>query len=304
MTNRIAIEIGATKLQAAVGTPKGDILDLQKIAVPSGSKADDIRNLVVHLIDRLDKGNTVDRFGIGFGGPVDIAKGSVVQSSQIPGWEGFPLRAWAEKTFNLPCVIENDSNCGALAEALVGAGVGAKVVFYTNLGSGVGGGLVINGSLYKRPLGAAEIGHTRLWDSSVEGYVNVQDLCSGWAIGKIARHRVSEGRMKGLLDLVDGNPENITGEHVGRCATEGDPEAKTFIEETAERFATALCNVVALINPERIVIGGGVSLMGDLFLEPLRKAVAENVFSPLAKNYEIVPSKLGEDVVLVGALVI
>jgi len=201
-------------------------------------------------------------------------------------------------------VIENDTNCGALAEARLGAGAGAKVVFYTNIGSGIGGGIVIDGQLYSRPFGAAEIGHTKLWDPAAGDYCIVERLCSGWSINRMAREQVAAGKMPQVLALAGGKPENVTAEHVGQAAAEGDPAAIALIEAAARNFAVALCNVIALLNPDTIVVGGGVSLMGDLFFAPLRAAVARSVFKPYADNYQIVPSGLGENVVLVGALLI
>ena len=100
---------------------------------------------------------------------MDSAAGRVVRSFHVPGWDGFPLARWAEQAFNAPCRIENDTNCGALAEARLGAGAGAEVVFYTNVGTGIGGGLVIAGRLYTRPVGCCEVGHTRLWDAAAGG---------------------------------------------------------------------------------------------------------------------------------------
>lgn len=304
MPDRVSIEIGGTKLQAALGTSRGDLLQQQRYPVPPGSTASDIRERVVELVRAVKKGHSPERVGIGFGGPVDVKSGRVVRSFHVDGWDGFPLKAWAEEQFGLPCVIENDTNCGALAEAHCGAGSDAHVVFYTNVGSGIGGGLVVNGSLYSRPFGAGEIGHTKLWDHDANRYVIAEELCSGWSIERIARQRADAGQFAGVLTLAGEKTADITAEHVGRAAADGDAEALALITEAAENFAITLCNVIALLNPDRIVVGGGVSLMSDLFFRPLRAAVAREVFRPYANNYEIVPAGMGENVVLVGALLI
>ena len=304
MDRRLAIEIGGTKLQAALGDASGKILRLERCAVPSGVNAATIRDLLAELAGKLTGGQDVERVGIGFGGPVDAESGRVVRSFHVPGWDGFRLRDWAEERLGLPCVIENDTNCGALAEARLGAGAGASVVFYPNIGTGIGGGIVIEGELYSRPLGAAEIGHMKLWDSESGGYVIVETLCSGRSLGRMAQQRAAAGAMPRVLELAGGNARNVTAEHVGRAAAEADPPAAELVAAAADNFAVALCNVIALINPDRIVVGGGVSLMGEAFFEPLREAVARRVFPPYAKRYEIVPAGLGENVVVVGALLI
>ena len=304
MSNRLAIEIGGTKLQAAIGTSQGQILQLEKCSVPRDSTATDVRKLVMGIVQKLGNEWLPEQIGIGFGGPIDAENGRVVRSHQIEGWDDFPLQKWAKDQFGLPCVIENDTNCGALAEARLGAGTDSRVVFYTNIGSGIGGGLVINGELYKRSLGAAEIGHTKLWDPATSRYVAVEDLCSGWAIERKAREKVSEGKLTKILSLAGERLEDITARHVGRIAAEGDPEALRIISEAAEKFAIALCNMIALLNPDKIVVGGGISLLGDLFFEPLRAAIEREVFQPYAQNFQIVPAAFGEDMVTIGALLI
>ncbi len=304
MSVRLAIEIGGTKLQAAAGTPEGQILDLRRCPVPAGSAAKDVIGLVERLAQGVAVGRAIEQVGIGFGGPVDAAAGRVLLSHHVAGWEGFPLVQWGRQQFAADCVIENDTNCGALAEARLGAGAGASVVFYTNIGSGIGGGIVLDGKLYTRPGGAAEIGHTKLWDPRTGDYCIVEHLCSGWSIDRMARQLAAAGELPRALALAGGDVEALTAEHVAAAAGEGEGRAGELIERAAGDFAVGLCNVIALLNPEKIVVGGGVSLMGETFFGPLRKAVAERVFRPYAENYEIAPAALGESVVLVGALLI
>jgi glucokinase len=287
-----------------LGTADGKVLRARRCSVPDGADAGEIRRLLADLAAETLGGEKVERVGIGFGGPVDVETGQVVRSFHVAGWDGFDLRAWAENTLALPCVIENDTNCGALAEATVGAGAGAAVVVYTNIGTGIGGGLVIDGRLYSRPLGGMEIGHTKLWDRAAGEYCIVEHLCSGWSIARMARQRAAEGRMPRVLELAGGKPEAIAARHVGSAAGEGDGPAVELVRQVAGDFAVALCNVITLLAPDRVIVGGGVALMGEVFFGPLRQAVAERIFEPYAGGYEILPAALGEDVVLIGALLI
>lgn len=304
MRTGLAIEIGGTKLQAAVGTGGGEILRRDRCLVPPGADAAAVLDRAGELADGLLGGQRVERVGIGFGGPVDVASGRVVRSFHVAGWDGFALRAWAERMFGLPCAIENDTNCGALAEARLGAGAGADVVLYTNIGSGIGGGLVIEGRLYSRPVGAVEVGHTKLWDRRAGDYCIAEHLCSGWSIARMARERAAGGQMPRVLALAGGEVDSIAANHVGAAAADGDGPAVELVRQVTADFAVALCNAITLLNPDRIIVGGGVSLMGDVFLELLRTAVAERVFAPYAGRYEILPAAFGEEVVLVGALLI
>jgi glucokinase len=303
MSLRLALEIGGTKFQAALGKTDGSVIASGRCAVPAGAVQGQLAALEA-LARRVLAGKAIDSVGIGFGGPVDTRSGSVVLSHHVPGWGGFKLADWAQAAFGRPCVIENDANAAALAEARLGAGAGAAVVFYTNIGSGIGGGLVIEGKLYSRPFGAAELGHTKLWDRQSGQYVIAEQLCSGWSINRMARQLAAAGELEAVLALAGGQVEAIAAQHVGQAAENGDAPALRLIERAAGDFAVALCNMITLLNPDRIVIGGGVSLMGELFLRPLRQAVSRQVFDIYLDNFRIVPAALGEAVVLVGALLI
>ena len=184
-------------------------------------------------------------------------------------------------------MLGNDADVAGLAEALFGAGKGLSPIFYITIGSGIGGGLIINGEIYRGcGRGAAEIGHLRVdWD--VDRPVILEHKSSGWAIGRQMSDRY-------LADL--------TAQDAAECARAGDPESQAILEVAWTYLAEAISKVLALLCPRRIVIGGGVSLMGEkLLFEPLRKLVAERVFVPFADCYDIVPAALGEEVVVHGA---
>ena len=171
---------------------------------------------------------------------------------------------------------------------LHGAGEGLSPIFYMTIGSGIGGGLIIDQRIFRGAgKGAAEIGHLRV--ANPDGPpVKLEALCSGWGIESAAAERFGAG---------------CTGEELARRARSGDSKVADFLSERWTILAEAICYLIALICPRRIIIGGGVSLIGeDLFFEPVRRAVAERVFQPFADCYEIVPAALGEEVVVHGAL--
>ncbi len=310
-----AVEIGGTKLQAGVGSAEGRLLRVERARVEPGWDAGDVRSTVALLLHRAVQESGLSRtdlaaIGIGFGGPVDAQNGRTIKSHHVRGWDDFPLVQWFETEFDVPAVLHNDADTAGLGEATYGAGKGFDPLFYITLGTGVGGGLIVGGEIYRGcGLGAAEIGHLKVLpmeppDPRGRWYIT-EDLASGRGIAEQARSRAGRepGCCRLLLDECGGDPAQIRGEHVARAAAKGDPVARDVIELAVEALARAICHVVALLCPARIVIGGGASEMGeDLLFRPLRRRVSELVFPPFAHCFEIVPAALGRDVVLYGAL--
>jgi glucokinase len=308
----IGIEIGGTKLQLGLGAGDGRLLSLWRGNVEVAAGADGIRQQIVSAIPELLTIGQVDRaavkgIGVGFGGPVDDASRSVIKSHQIAGWDGFPLADWLGESLGLPAVLGNDADVAGLAEALLGAGQGASPVFYMTIGSGIGGGLIVDGTIQRGTgRGAAEIGHLRVRDPhrSDGAMDTLENLASGWALGRHAREAVLDDPAAGvpLLGLAGGVAE-ITAETVATAATFNEPLAARVLSCGIEALADAICATIVLLCPQRFVIGGGVSLIGEqLLFEPLRQRVAKRVFQPFAGLTEIVPAALGETVVVHGAL--
>ena len=255
----LGVEIGGTKLQVGVCDRRGRILQLVRVAVVRRDGAGGIRNQLRQIIPPLLAVHRVTAIGVGYGGPFDVASGRVVRSFHIEGWDGFRLRRWFVQRFNLPAIIDNDTNVATLAEALVGAGRGYHSVFYSNCGTGIGGGLVIDGELYNGRFGAMEIGHTRYFGGG--RWRILEELSSGLSIER----------------------------------------GKTTLARSAKYYGVALANVITLLNPDIVVVGGGVANAGERFLRPVRAQVARFVFPPFRRNFRIVPAALGESVVVVGA---
>jgi glucokinase len=251
--------------------------------------------------------NEVRAAGIGFGGPVDDATHTVIKSHQIEGWDDFPLQDWISDVVGLPAILGNDADCAGLAEALFGAGKGLSPIFYITIGSGIGGGLIINGEIYRGcGRGAAEIGHLTIWPNynSRVGKVTLEGYASGWGICDEARHWLgSDDGMEELERLAGRSLEKLTAEQIAQAAKRGNRFAQAVLDRAWECLASGIRDTITLLCPRRIVIGGGVSLMGEqLLFEPLRRLVAERVFKPFANCYDIVPAALGEEVVVHGAL--
>jgi glucokinase len=308
----LGIEIGGTKLQLGVGPGDGTLAGLWRGPVDMAAGGEGIRRQITAAVPELLARAGVERsavrgVGVGFGGPVDDATRTVIKSHQIEGWDNFPLAGWLTEMLGWPVALGNDADVAGLAEALFGAGKGLSPIFYITIGSGIGGALIIDGEIYRGcGRGAAEIGHLKLtvhYGCAIEQEV-LERYASGWAIGQRATHG-KPGKLKGsrLLRRVDGKRRQITAEEVARAAVEGDPYALWVLNQTWPHLAEGICQMITLLCPRRIIIGGGVSLMGERFLfEPLRQLVAERGFRPFAGCYDIVPAALGEEVVVHGAL--
>jgi len=296
----LGIEIGGTKLQLAVGGADGSIRERRKFHVDATRGGEGIREQIEASLSELLPATNASAIGVGFGGPVDFRTGRICCSHQVEGWADFGLREWLASQSGLPVVIENDANTAALGEALRGAGRGANPAFYVTLGSGVGGGLVVDGEIYHgaKP-GEAEIGHVRLDRSGVI----VEERCSGWAVDRRVRELVQR-EPSGLLAKLATGTTSGEAKFLAPALAGGDAAAQQILHETAADLAFALSHVTQLMHPEVIVIGGGLSLLG----EPLRAAVEQElrrwvmgVFQP---GPRVVLSGLGEDAVPTGALLL
>lgn len=309
----LGIEIGGTKLQLGVGPGGGTLRAIWRERVEPAQGPEGIREQILRAVPelllqaRLGR-SQIEGIGIGFGGPVDENSRTIIKSHQIEGWDDFPLAAWISDILGWPAVLGNDSDVAALAEASFGAGKGYSPIYYLNIGSGIGGGLIINGEIYRGcGRGAAETGHLLIKDLTPNGLESrpLEQWASGWSIGRRAREELNKQENSGsvLARMEEGHNERITAEHVRQAAEQADAFALAILDKTWDHVAEAVCHVIALLCPRRIVLGGGVALMGaSLFLEPLREKVARRVFKPFATCYDMVLAALGEEVVLHGAL--
>lgn len=320
----LAIEIGGTKLQLAVGAGQGPpLVELQRFSVDRSQGAEGIRRQIAEAAPGLIQKHKVRAIGVGFGGPVDPAAGRTRKSHHVEGWTDFPLVAWCQETFGLPTALGNDADMAGLGEARFGAGRGAKVCFYSNVGTGIGGSLVIGGRLYTGSGGVAcEVGHLRPGLECLQPEQNLESIAAGWGIEAAARALLKgtagnstapqlapngaqpvEVYQAELLQRAGGEPDRLSARHVAEAAAAGNLLARSVWNRACQAYGWALAQVITLIAPDVLVLGGGVSLAGEqLFLQPVREYVRQYVFPPLRDTYRIVPAALGEEVVLHGAL--
>ena len=308
----LGIEIGATKLQLAIGAGDGSaFVDFRRADVHLDEGAGGILRQIESIGREL-----VDRYhpravGIGFGGPVDAESGRTITSHQVDGWTDFALVEWCRQSLRLPAALSNDSDAAGLAEALLGAGRGHRVVFYTNVGSGIGGALVIDGRVFSGGHGiASEIGHLRPGLDADDPHATVESISSGFGIAAAARTwleavSIEEPCAADLLARCGGRVDQLSGRMVVAAAASGNRAAAGILARALQTFGWAIAQMITLVAPQVVVVGGGVPQAGEaIFFAPLRREVARYVFPPLAHAYAIVAAELGEEVVVHGALAV
>jgi glucokinase len=311
--NYLGIEIGGTKLQFGVGPGDGrTFVDFVRLDVDRSRGGAGILEQIRDTGRRLVAAHRVQRVGYGFGGPVFGARGIVQKSHQVPGWDGMPLVEWTAENLQAPARLGNDCDVAALAEACYGAGADCRTVFYVTVGTGIGGGFVIDRKIYgaDRPA-AAEIGHLRPGLAAMSAHQTVEAEAAGPGIEARLQRRLQEICENGLADPhaaallteVAGHVNLITAKQIASQAQRGNPLASQVYREATDVLGWAVAQVITVLAPEVVVAGGGVSLAGeDVFFRPLRNAVERYVFPPLAGSYRLEPAQLGESVVVHGAL--
>jgi glucokinase len=293
------IEIGGTKIQIVTGTPDGTIHEQYRLAVDRVRGARGIQESIEQVLLALPEPPA--RIGVGFGGPINRQSGQVATSHQIEGWSGVNLIQWLRDLTQAEVVVENDANTAALGEALLGAGKNYAHVFYVTLGSGVGGGMVNHGRLYQGTFpGEAEIGHVRL---NREGST-LESECSGWALDQKIRRVLPGLPDDSPLKKAVGAAAANEAKYLAAALQAGDPAAHDLLLLYADTLAFGLSHVVHLFHPDIIVLGGGVSLLGEPLLEAVRQALPRYVVRTFQPVPVLALSSLGEQVVPTGALLL
>jgi glucokinase len=250
--------------------------------------------------------------GIGSPGPLNIKKGLIYEAPNLPGWVNLPLAAEIQKRAGYPTVIENDANAASLAEAIAGAGKGMPCMLMLTLGTGIGGGIVINGRVWHGADDiAAELGHISICYAGrrcncgsigcVEAYASATGVVKR-TVEALKAGATSSLAKGGKNDLAKASKEDKCG-HIFQVAKQGDPLARKIVAETIVCLATAMASLINTFNPDMIVLYGGMTKAGSQLFDPLRKEVAKRCFRIGALRCKIVPSKLGGHAGVIGSAI-
>jgi glucokinase len=315
----IGLDLGGTKISAAALSADGSrVSGLRSVATQSEIGAEGVVDRIIGLLEGViadtikeTGASRKDFIGIGAGapGPLDREKGIVVVAPNL-GWRDFPLSARIHSRLGLPVTLDNDANCATLGEFWLGAARGGRNVVGITIGTGIGGGLIINGELYHGASDVAgEIGHTTI---DVNGrhckcgnYGCLEAYASGPAIATRAREAlVREDTASMLPSMVDGVLERITAETVYDAAKKGDGLANEIVRDTARYLGAGIATLLNTFNPDTVVIAGGVIRAGDALLTPLRTEVRRRAFKPAVEACKIVPAELPGTAGVVGAVAV
>ncbi|MFR9189258.1 MAG: ROK family protein [Anaerotruncus massiliensis (ex Togo et al. 2019)] len=251
-------------------------------------------------------GGRVRSLAAGFGGEIESSTGRTLNSVQVPGWEDFPLRGWLEETFSMPAEVLNDTVSGGFSELYLGRGKEAGNVFYTNIGSGIGGAFFIDRVYYDGVgYGAAYFGNTYIpdWQSPEPGAMTrVEEICSGLGIERRLRRPGYVPAGSRIMEMCGGDPAGISCRMLEDAARAGDPFALEEVDRIARSYSIGLSNVLTLMSPELVIIGGGVAKMGGLLLDRVREYTDRIAFISCRGHYTIEQSVMMDDAVIAGAV--
>lgn len=297
--------------QAALGTADGRLLHTitGKIPLPRGAQdvLDWLSAKVPELLRMEERfGGRVRSLAAGFGGEIESSTGRTLNSVQVPGWEDFPLRGWLEETFSMPAEVLNDTVSGGFSELYLGRGKEAGNVFYTNIGSGIGGAFFIDRVYYDGVgYGAAYFGNTYIpdWQSPEPGAMTrVEEICSGLGIERRLRRPGYVPAGSRIMEMCGGDPAGISCRMLEDAARAGDPFALEEVDRIARSYSIGLSNVLTLMSPELVIIGGGVAKMGGLLLDRVREYTDRIAFISCRGHYTIEQSVMMDDAVIAGAV--
>jgi glucokinase len=301
----IGIDLGGTNIKAGAVDMEGRVLTRHRrpTGADAGPKAvaEHICKAARNCIDALEDCR-IAGVGVGSPGTIDLHEGVVLFSPNMPGWEDIPLRAWIEEDLDMPCVLENDANSAALGEQWVGAGRGADSLVMFTLGTGIGGGVVLDGRVWHGTGGfAGEIGHMCIDPEGPE--------CGCGSRGCIEAHASATGMVRRMQQEIDAGRDTLLAEQSGgftakdiyEAALKGDEAAQENFADTGRFLGVAISNMLHILNPAVVVLSGGVTAAGDMLLKPIRAEVRDRTMDACQRDVRISIAELGEDAGFIGA---
>ena len=307
MTTTFGIDLGGTNVRCGVVDEAGVILAERREATHPGAPWADIVAVMARLVRALADDHPGARaVGVGAAGLV-TRDGEILYAPNIPGFRNAPVRDALVRELDRPVVVDNDANAAAHGELRHGAARGARYALVVTLGTGIGGGIIARGRVIRGAHGfAAEIGHFQidpdgpLCACGERGHWEA--FASGSALGRMGRERAAAGRLPAAVARAGGDIDAVTGVHVGDAAQAGDPEALDVIAEYTGLVAVGLAGLANILDPDRVVVSGGLVELGATLFAPLRAAFARHIEgSEYRPAIEIVPAQLGEHAGMIGA---
>ena len=304
----IGVDVGGTKVAAGLVEPSGVIDRLVRVPMAAdGSPQDGFAAVKAAVDSVLEKERFVRGIGICSPGPLDPHSGVVINPPNLPCWRNFPLAGEMVRIYGLPVSLDNDANAAGLAEAVWGAGASYRNVFYATIGTGIGTGVIVDQRVYHGRTGAAgEGGHMSIdYRGPLCGCGKrgcIESLASGPAIARRAQNKLQETRKPGSLlwEMTAGHPDTVTSEMVGRADASGDALAHEVLLDTIVVLSVWLSNIVDLLEPDVIIVGGGVAALFHPYFDDIRAQVADTCVNSRAQEIPLLAARYGADSGIAG----
>ena len=305
----LGVDIGGTKVAVGIVDRDGTILKQGRTAMVVNGTEEAAFKAVTGAIDSLisQSDGAIESIGICAPGPLDPKTGVVLNPPNLPCWRNFPLAEKITANYRVPVRVDNDANAAALAENRWGAARGFRYVFYATIGTGIGTGIVFDGTIYHGRTGSAgEGGHVSIdYRGPVCGCGKrgcIEVLAAGPAIGARARAKLTAepSRRSAILDLAKGNVNSVTSELVGQAFSAGDPVARDVLVDTVELLTAWLGNIVDLLDPDVLVMGGGVAAMLQPFFDEIKERLPKWCVNPRASEIPLLMARYGADAGIAG----
>jgi glucokinase len=307
----LGIDLGGTKILTAVANAQGEMQSRDHSITPSQEGQPAVVKSILESVNRaLDQAHisATDLTAVGLGAPglSNPETGILFTSPNLPGWKDVPLRDMIEKELGKKAFLINDANAAAIGELHFGAGRGARNFIYITVSTGIGGGIIIDGRIYTGSAGmAGELGHMVIDDEGPPCNCGNrgcwETLASGTALAREARRSINEGAVTLILEYADGDIEKINAEAIHRAAQAGDNLAIELIARGAYYLGVGLANLINIFNPEVIVIGGGLSNIGDMLLKPAFEEAGRRAFKQAYHKVRFARAELGRNSGVLGA---
>jgi len=303
----VGVDLGGTKIDAVLSDNCGNIKkrELKETRASEGPNA--VIKRIVEAIKTVSSGCEIAAAGIGAAGIIDVETGLITFSPNLPGWRNIKLKDILERELGVKTFVDNDATVAAMAEHIFGIAVGCDHVVYVTVGTGIGGGIITNGQIYRGVSGSAgEIGHMTIdINGPLCGCGNkgcFEALASGTALEREAKAKIAEGARTSIPKYAKESGSRISAKSVYLAAQDGDKLANELIAQLGYYLGVGLANLINIFNPQLVVIGGGVSRMGEMLLKPARKTVCERAFELSVKAARVEVSSLGYDAGPLGAV--
>ncbi|MGG3279462.1 ROK family protein [Paenibacillus solani] len=300
----VGVDLGGTKIAAALFDSEGQLLNREQMETAGARTAEEVVDRITSMIRSVSDGRLLRGIGMASPGTVNSREGIVIHGTNLPEWSHVPLKAWMERDLHTEVQVLNDANAAAWGEYVRGAGRGSTNMVYVTFSTGIGSGIVLDGKLF---LGsnsfAGELGHHIIDPSGPRcncgSHGCWEVFASGTAIGLTASERMLT--QSSIMSELAAEEPGVSAKHVFEAKRLNDPVAVEVIDRAIYYMALGLVNVIHSFNPDRIVIGGGVSRAGDLLFPQLKEMTDKLVMPSYLGTYELVPAELRDDVGLVGA---